>query len=431
MIATKLLFVLALSAQASRVLERSAAFRAKMWLKAHDEPSADEAGMNDLKNSDPNAFAIVQALLTKKSLGLLDPSHPSAAFTGSAPRQHKSFQEEADEAGLTQDSPSPAVSEMEMRSSMPYPSASTPSQPYPEVHASHDPWNYHTTHSDDDLIASVVGNDPAPAAQPLSDNTLSLSAATQQMQQSMPAPVEHVAPAAPAPLMNGMPSLSWGNPMAGSDSEAPVAAAAQPVQEESSSEPALSLSAVRNQEMGRMGITDSAPVAPAAPAVYAQPASPLENEENQMGIPSMNWQRPGVPESPVSRPSLASLVRVTSDQPKPAPVVTNSYMANSDLTSSAAGMDTQTAAQQRLSMSSFHSSMSSYRSGYRMNLHANDATPSSDSILAIRKQNMGNSYDSFLKQARTNRWKRAMDVTMNMKSSLPGGVSNQYLSDLS
>jgi len=421
--------VLALSVQASRVLESSAAFRAKMWMKAHD-PSADEAGMNDLKNSDPNAFAIVQALLTKKSLGLLDPSHPSVTFTGKAPPQRKSFQEEAEAAGLTQDEPSAAVSEMEMRSSMPYPSAGSsaqPASPYPEVHASHDPWNYHTTHSDDDLIASVVGNDAAPAAQPASDNTLSLSAATQQIQQSMPAPVEHDAPVAPAPLMNGMPSLNWGNPMTGSDSEAPAAPAAQPAEEESVSEPALSLSAVRNQEMGKMGITDSTPVAPAAPVEPAR--SPLENDQIETGIPSMNWDRP-------SRPTLASLVRVVPTNraayaaPEPAPVATNSYLANSDLTSSTAGMDTQTAAQQRLSMSTFHSHMSEYRSGYRMNLHANDATPSSDSILAIRKQAMGNSYDSFLKQARTNRWKRAMDVTMNMKSSLPGGVSNQYLSDL-
>jgi len=68
MIAVKILFAFALSAQASRFLESSAAFRAKLWLKTH-EPTADEAGMNDLKNSDPNAYAIVQALLTKQSLG--------------------------------------------------------------------------------------------------------------------------------------------------------------------------------------------------------------------------------------------------------------------------------------------------------------------------------------------------------------------------
>merc|ERR1719486_211489 len=92
---------LALSVQASRVLESSAAFRAKMWMKAHD-PSADEAGMNDLKNTEPNAFAIVQALLTKKSLGLLDDKNPSAAFGGVAPKKHKSFQEEAEQEGLTQ-----------------------------------------------------------------------------------------------------------------------------------------------------------------------------------------------------------------------------------------------------------------------------------------------------------------------------------------
>merc|ERR1719326_352 len=110
MLAMKFCFaVLALSVQASRVLERSSTFRAKMWLKTHD-PSGDEAGMQDLKNSDPNAYAIVQALLTKKSLGLLDPNHPTASMTGAAPKTRKTFQEEAEEQGLTQDSPSAAVS---------------------------------------------------------------------------------------------------------------------------------------------------------------------------------------------------------------------------------------------------------------------------------------------------------------------------------
>merc|ERR1719316_527087 len=103
MLAIKLFIsALALSAEASRVVESSSAFRAKMWLKTHD-PSGDEAGMNDLKQSDPNAFAIVQALLTKQSLGLLDPTHPTVKFGSTVAKKHKSFQEEAAEAGLTQD----------------------------------------------------------------------------------------------------------------------------------------------------------------------------------------------------------------------------------------------------------------------------------------------------------------------------------------
>merc|ERR1719272_2738490 len=103
-----ILLGLALSSWA--VAESTAANRAQAWLKLHG-PSGDEAGMADLKNSDPTAFAMVQALLAKKQLGLLDPSHPSASFAnaGEVPKAHKSFQEEAAEAGLTNDTPIPAL----------------------------------------------------------------------------------------------------------------------------------------------------------------------------------------------------------------------------------------------------------------------------------------------------------------------------------
>jgi len=401
----KILFAIAMSAQASRVVESSSSFRAKMWLKTHD-PSGDQAGMDDLKNSDPNAFAIVQALLTKKSLGLLDPSHPTAGFGNAAPKQHKSFQQEADEAGLTQDTPSAAVSEMEMHSSMPYPSPASDSSPYPEVHASHDPWNYKKTHSDDDIVNSVLGGEAAAPAQPETD-TLSLSAVSAQEQQSMPAPVEH-REAAPAPVQNaafsGMPSLSWGNPMAGSSAEespaasaAPVAQAAQADTSDDHDDQMLSLSAVRNQEESKMGITESVDRMAPAPVVYAQPAP-------------VAYAQPA---------PVAALASVAAPIVQPAPVSIDSYVA-------ANPAPTVEESPKRLEMSSFHSHM-----GYRMNMHADDSTPTSDNILSLRKQNYGNSYDSFLKQARTNRWKRAMDVTMNMKPPGGGAVNNAYLMDLS
>merc|ERR1719247_149454 len=50
--------------------------RARDWLRAHEDP--DEAGMEELKSTNPDAYAIVQALITKKSLGLLNPKHPNA-----------------------------------------------------------------------------------------------------------------------------------------------------------------------------------------------------------------------------------------------------------------------------------------------------------------------------------------------------------------
>jgi len=52
---------------------------ARVWLRAHDgKPNVDE--LAELKDANPEAYAIVKALLTKRSLGLLDPRHPTASF---------------------------------------------------------------------------------------------------------------------------------------------------------------------------------------------------------------------------------------------------------------------------------------------------------------------------------------------------------------
>merc|ERR1719316_2010297 len=50
--------------------------RAREWLRTHEDP--DQAGMEELRTTNPDAYAIVQALITKKSLGLLNPKHPTA-----------------------------------------------------------------------------------------------------------------------------------------------------------------------------------------------------------------------------------------------------------------------------------------------------------------------------------------------------------------
>jgi hypothetical protein len=59
----------------------NAAAKAKYFLQRHtaDAPNADE--LAELKNQNPEAYALVNALLTKRSLGLLDPKHPTASFT--------------------------------------------------------------------------------------------------------------------------------------------------------------------------------------------------------------------------------------------------------------------------------------------------------------------------------------------------------------
>jgi hypothetical protein len=59
--------------------------KAQEWLSTHQDPVAagDQAGMAELKTANPDAYAIVNALLTKKSLGLLNSRHPTAAMSPS------------------------------------------------------------------------------------------------------------------------------------------------------------------------------------------------------------------------------------------------------------------------------------------------------------------------------------------------------------
>merc|ERR1711862_1019775 len=58
----------------------SARSAALAWLGKHGgAPQGDE--LAELKAENPEAYGIVKALLTKRSLGLLDPKHPSASFS--------------------------------------------------------------------------------------------------------------------------------------------------------------------------------------------------------------------------------------------------------------------------------------------------------------------------------------------------------------
>jgi len=59
---------------------------AGQWFRIHQDPqgdAGDQAGMTELKKSNPEAWAVVNALLTKKSLGLLNSRHPTASMGGS------------------------------------------------------------------------------------------------------------------------------------------------------------------------------------------------------------------------------------------------------------------------------------------------------------------------------------------------------------
>lgn len=74
----KKLAALALLASTDAITVESSTSFARTWLKTHAAPSGDE--LAELKGVNPEAYAIVKALLTKRSLGLLDPKHPTASF---------------------------------------------------------------------------------------------------------------------------------------------------------------------------------------------------------------------------------------------------------------------------------------------------------------------------------------------------------------
>jgi len=73
------------SASAVTTRLASAETFARSWMQKHEgaQPQGDE--LAELKTQNPEAYAIVKALLTKRSLGLLDPRHPSASFAKPAP----------------------------------------------------------------------------------------------------------------------------------------------------------------------------------------------------------------------------------------------------------------------------------------------------------------------------------------------------------
>lgn len=62
--------------------------RARVWMLDHANPNQDE--LAELKTENPDAYALVKALLTKRSLGLLDPKHPTASFSKPAPEEEGS-----------------------------------------------------------------------------------------------------------------------------------------------------------------------------------------------------------------------------------------------------------------------------------------------------------------------------------------------------
>jgi hypothetical protein len=133
-----------------------------MWLREHSGDNPDE--LAELKTENPDAYALVKALLTKRSLGLLDPKHPTASFAAPPPRDDSDQQSgaavyakfattEKEQLALTgqQVSASPSV---------PYPEAAVAqsSVPYPEAQGSPQNFmNWKPDNDDETMVQNVLG----------------------------------------------------------------------------------------------------------------------------------------------------------------------------------------------------------------------------------------------------------------------------------
>lgn len=81
-------FVFAAAAAVAAGATAKAEVSARVWMLDHANPNTDE--LAELKVENPDAYALVKALLTKRSLGLLDPKHPTASFSAPAPQEEGS-----------------------------------------------------------------------------------------------------------------------------------------------------------------------------------------------------------------------------------------------------------------------------------------------------------------------------------------------------
>lgn len=69
-----------LAASPASFLESSAENKARQFLGRHADKPVQQDELAELKRENPNAYSIVNALLTKQSLGLLNPKKPTASF---------------------------------------------------------------------------------------------------------------------------------------------------------------------------------------------------------------------------------------------------------------------------------------------------------------------------------------------------------------
>jgi len=224
----------------------SASF-ARAWLSAHAAPQADE--LAELRDVNPDAYALVKALLTKRSLGLLDPKHPTASFAAPAHTDDDAPHGAAAFAGLITPEELAQHGKGSSLDAPPAENAVYPDAPAPEQH--HDFWNWKpqsSAVSDDAMVQNVLGavaslkgpkiSAPTKDLSPMEADAASLGLDAASL---AAAPVTVAAPVAAAPVA----AAPVGNPYLRGlslDTSAPVASASSDSSTASGSNPLTSFS---------------------------------------------------------------------------------------------------------------------------------------------------------------------------------------------
>lgn len=180
--------------------------RAQEWLRMHAGQDPDQEGLNELKATNPDAYGIVQALLTKKSMGLLNLKHPQPhSFNNQEVQQNdgpsaldvlrgSESQSRSAEAEASVDVPVEAVSVSSSHS--------------------HKDWlNWRPSDGDDAQVQNVLG-----AVSELKSNGGAATVEQPAEPQQAPTGADQQA------HRLGALSLDWGNPYADSAQTHPVAA---------------------------------------------------------------------------------------------------------------------------------------------------------------------------------------------------------------
>merc|ERR1719428_30247 len=244
----------------------------------------DEAGLSDLKASDPDSYAIVQALLMKQQAGLLDPANP----TGKRPEaEHESAADIMRDAPTIEGAPMSAIA------------VRAPVQHAVFTHGN--PWAFKKTTSDDDVMNIIGGGaseEPAAPAMP------------EPAVPAMPQPVSSLISSRRSTDVSSsytQSSYTHGNPWAfkagGDDAMSIIngGASAEPAAPAAPAMPPSSLISSRSalsQDMDLVGMAGSA-------SDLGGAARTPQSQGNYYGI-SMDWGKKSEPVAPVASMSQQS-----------------------------------------------------------------------------------------------------------------------------